>query len=129
MVLRWLKNNYLLQAENALIIAQTLSNYLYQREITHVLLLHMNAFTAEMLDELLTRYEQNGVQFIGLEEALSDEVYDFNPDIAKERAYTFLNQVRLKRGLDNPNTVQKLYDSFPEEVLAKLCQENESNHG
>jgi peptidoglycan/xylan/chitin deacetylase (PgdA/CDA1 family) len=125
--LRWLTDNYLQQAENALVIASLLSNQLYHREIKHVLLLHMNAFTAEMLDDLLTHYEQQGVTFISLGEALSDKAYQFNPDIARVRAYTFLNQVRLAYHLDNPKRVEELYDSFPEDKLNKLCQKIQSS--
>lgn len=119
--LRWLRKNYITQAVNALTIAQNLSMMLYKRDIKHVLLIHMNAFTAEMLDELLTTYERHGVIFIALKDALSDEAYAFNPGIVRERAYTFLNQVRLAKKLDNPTIVQQLYDSFPEEKLELLC--------
>lgn len=120
--LRWLKKNYLIQAENALTIASSLSQMLYKRDIKHILLIHINAFTAEMLDKLLTSYEQHGVKFISLEEALGEKAYIFNPDIAKERSYTFLNQMRLVRKLDNPKAVQELYESFPEEKLLVLCK-------
>lgn len=120
--LNWLKENYLTQAENALTIASSLSQMLYKRDIKHILLIHINAFTAEMLDKLLTSYEQHGVKFISLEDALSDKAYTFNPDIARDRSYTFLNQMRLAKEMDNPKIVQELYDSFPEEKLALLCQ-------
>lgn len=119
--LRWLRKNYITQAENALTIAQNLSMMLYARDIKHVLLIHINAFTAEMLDKLLTTYEKHGVNFISLKDALSDRAYAFNPDIVRDRSYTFLNQIRLARKLDNPEIVQQLYDSFPEEKLELLC--------
>jgi peptidoglycan/xylan/chitin deacetylase (PgdA/CDA1 family) len=119
--LRWLRKNYITQAVNALTIAQSLSMMLYARDIKHVLLIHINAFTAEMLDELLTTYETHGVNFISLKDALSDEAYAFNPDIVRDRAYTFLNQVRLAKKLNNPKIVQQFYDSFPGEKLEFLC--------
>lgn len=121
--LHWLKENYITQAKNALIIAQSLSTMLYDRDIKHLLLIHINAFTAEMLDELLTIYEQHGVKFISLEEALSDGAYDSNPDIIGDRSYTFLNQMRLSKKLSNPEVVQNLYDSFPEDKLSNLCSD------
>lgn len=119
---KWLKQSYLEQANNALIIAHELSQQLFQREIRHVLLLHINAMTAEMLDELLTAYERQHVKFISLPEALIDEAYQLNPDVVKVRAYTFLNQVRLARNLPNPPLVNQLYASLPEEKLAHLCE-------
>lgn len=118
----WLKKNYIDQAINALAISHSLSIMLFNRDIKNILLVHINAFTAEMLDDLLTAYEKQGVKFISLAEALSDEVYAINPNIIRDRAYTFLNQVRLSRGLDNPENVNKLYESFPEDTLNKMCK-------
>lgn len=71
----WLKNNYIEQANNALIISHELSTMLFKRDIKNVLLIHINSFTAEMLDELLNAYEKHNVKFISLSEALSDDVY------------------------------------------------------
>jgi len=99
----------------------SLSMMLFNRDIKNVLLIHINLLTAEMLDELLTSYEKQNTQFISLPEALSDNVYEINPNIVRDRAYTFLNQVRLSRGLENPEIVKKLYASLPEEKLEKLC--------
>jgi hypothetical protein len=75
-----------------------------------------------MIDELLTNYENQNVKFIPLADALSDPVYDINPDVVRERVYTFLNQIRLSRGLKNPDIVEKLYQSLPEDKLNQLCR-------
>jgi len=75
-----------------------------------------------MLDELLTAYEKHGVNFISLDDALSDEIYAADPNIIRDRAYTFLNQVRLSKGFDNPDIVKQLYASLPEEKLNNLCR-------
>ena len=48
----WLKQTYLEQANNALIISHELSKMIFNREIKNVLLIHINSFTTEMLDEL-----------------------------------------------------------------------------
>lgn len=120
--IKWLKDSYIEQANNALIISHELSMMLFERDIKNVLLIHINAMTAEMLDALLTAYEKNGVTFISLADALSDEVYQINPNIVRDRAYTFLNQVRLSRGLENPDVVQQLYASLPEDKLDQLCR-------
>ncbi len=48
---------------------------LHGRRIPHVLLLHSGAFDAAVLDDLLTVYEQRGVEWITLDEALADSVY------------------------------------------------------
>jgi len=118
----WLKKTYLEQAMNALIISHELSMMLFNRDIKNVLLIHINAMTADMLDDLLTAYEKQGVTFISLKEALSDEVYKINPNVVRDRAYTFLNQVRLSRRLENPDIVDKLYKTLPEDKLNSICR-------
>ena len=62
------------------------------------------------------------MKFISLKDALSDEVYQIDPNVVRERAYTFLNQVRLSRQLKNPDIVDKLYASLPEDELNQLCR-------
>ncbi|MBX3710250.1 MAG: hypothetical protein KIT56_09880 [Gammaproteobacteria bacterium] len=88
----------------------------------NVLLIHINSFTVEMLDDLLTNYEKQGIKFISFPEALSDDVYQINPNIVRDRAYTFLNQIRLSKWLKNPDIVENLYDSLPEDELNQLCR-------
>ena len=119
--IKWIKNAYLEQANNALTIAKSLSSMLFGRDIKHVLLIHMNEFSADMLDEMLTEYEKKHVKFIALSAALKDKAYTINPNIIHDRDYTFLNQVRLSRGLKNPDNVKMLYDSLPEDKLNQLC--------
>lgn len=120
--IEWLRKSYIEQANDALIISRELSLMLFNRDIKHVLLIHINAFTTDMLDELLTSYEKQGVKFISLKNALEDDVYKINRDIVRDRAYTFLNQVRLSRKLKNPVIVQKLYETLPEKKLERICQ-------
>ena len=120
--LKWIKDNYIQQSLNALTIAHSLSIMLFENDIKNIFILHINAFTAEMLDRLLTEYERHNVSFISLSEALTDDVYKINSNIVRDRAYTFLNQVRLSRGLKNPDIVTKLYATLPEEKLLNLCR-------
>jgi len=120
--IEWLKKTYLEQANNTLVISHELSKMLFNRDIKNVLLIHINSFTAEMLDELLANYEKQDIKFISIKDALSDPIYQINPNIVRDRAYTFLNQVRLSRGLENPEIVNKLYDTLPEDKLNQLCR-------
>jgi len=55
------------------------SEALFGRNIPHVLLLHANVLNGDYLDELLEMLEDRKYQFISLEEALKDSVYD-SPD-------------------------------------------------
>lgn len=118
----WLKKSFIEQSLNALIIAHELSQRLFHREIKNILLIHIGYFDAVMLDELLTAYEKQGIKFISLQEALTDPIYQINPNIVRDRSYTLLNQIRLARKIENPDNVKKLYASLPEEKLNSLCR-------
>lgn len=73
--LDWLRKMYLQEAMAALGYAQQQAQKWHHRDIKYVLLLHIGAFDASMLDQLLTEYEKHGVKFIPLMEALKDPVY------------------------------------------------------
>ena len=118
----WLKKSYIEQALNALTIAHSLSIMLFNRDIKNILLIHVGQFDALMMDELLTAYENKNVKFISLPNALTDDAYSINPNIVRDRPYTFLNQLRLAKGMKNPDLVNKLYNTLPEEKLYHLCR-------
>lgn len=118
----WLKQSFITQSLNAITVSKTLSHTLFGRDIKHILLLHIGALDALMLDDLLTAYEEHGVKFISLHDALRDEVYQINPNVIRDRTYTFLNQIRISRGLPNPPIVTELYQQIPEDKLDKLCR-------
>lgn len=119
---RWLRTSYVENALYGLEIAERLSAAVAGRPIKHVLLLHFGRIQADVLDELLTKFEERGVRFVGLHEALSDPIYEVDTAIVRPRSYTFLNQLRLKMGLRNPSRVQELYDLLPEERLSSICK-------
>ncbi|HEX5660399.1 MAG TPA: polysaccharide deacetylase family protein [Polyangiales bacterium] len=48
---------------------------LFERPLTHVLLLHANVATARNMDALLTAYERKGAEFVTLGQALADPIY------------------------------------------------------
>ena len=117
----WLRKNYLEQSLYSIDIAHELSILLFKRDIKYVLLLHFNDIQADVLDQLLTQYENRGVKFISLESALSDPVYKIDPKIYRVRSYTLLNRIRLSRNLPNPANVNRLYATLPEEELNAIC--------
>lgn len=119
---QWLRISYIENALYGLEIAERLSDAVADRPIKHVLLLHFGRIQAEVLDELLTKFEERGVRFVSLDEALSDPIYNVDTGIVRRRSYTFLNQLRLKMGLSNPPRVQELYDLLPEERLSSICK-------
>jgi peptidoglycan/xylan/chitin deacetylase (PgdA/CDA1 family) len=73
--------------------ARTVSERLLGRQIKHILLLHVGAFTSLMLDELLGAYRAAGTTLIGLETATQDPAYATNPDLVWSGERTFLQQL------------------------------------
>ena len=101
---------------------EQLSQALFKRPIKHVLLLHIGALDSEMLDELLTAYEKEGVKFIGLSDAVKDPVYAIDPAFAATRGSEITYQVMTSRKLTLSDLGMKKYEDYPEAKLEKLCQ-------
>ena len=118
----YIKKSYLDASISAVPAAQSLSQLLFKRDIKYILLLHIGALDAEMLDQLLTQYEKLGVKFITLQDALNDKAYDINSGVISNTGYTFLNEIRVSRKLPNPEIVKTFYDSIPEQKLATICK-------
>ncbi len=89
----------------------------FGRPIAHVLLLHAGAFTAEMIEPLLTAYEKRGVRWITLEEALADPVYRDVPVPPKTRGDVIVEQAVASLGVDHPP-----WSPHPGALLGALCR-------
>lgn len=77
------------------------------RRIPHVLLLHVGAFDAVMIEALLDAYEEAGVEWVALDEALEDPVYDDLPTAPGQTRGTLIDMMvdmpaafRFRRGPD-----------------------------
>jgi peptidoglycan/xylan/chitin deacetylase (PgdA/CDA1 family) len=80
--------------------------------IPHVLLLHVNVPTALNLDALLRAFEAQGVQFIGLEEAMREPAYSAYYDVPDGE---LLGQASLALGRPHPPKLldlDLLFDRF-----------------
>jgi len=121
--LAWLRETLISEATENLRGAEMLSQKLFSRSIKHITLFHPFEFDSLVLDEILTRWEHAGVRFVSLDEAMSDPAYAINPNIIGP-SWTFLNQVRRSRGLENPPELQKIYDRSTqlEGELARVCR-------
>ena len=76
---KFVKQYYMAAAEAAFTNAVKESQALFHRQIPQVLLLHIGSIEAEMLPSLLAYLQQQGVKFISLSEALSDQAYTDEP--------------------------------------------------
>lgn len=112
-----LKDSYIKSALSALQYNRQLSDQLFEREIQFVLLVHVGAFTASMLDTLLTTYEKAGVEFVSLESATQDDAYRIDPQYFGEWSGAFLDQIRKARNLPKPDV-----DRPDISGLEKMCR-------
>lgn len=89
----------------------------FGRPISHVLLLHVGAFTAEMIEDLLAAYEARGVVWVTLEEALADPVYRDVPLPPRTHGDVIVEQAAVTLGADHPP-----WPRHPGPLLGALCQ-------
>jgi len=77
---------------------------LMRRPIKQILLLHVGAFDALALDDLLSAYEERGVRFIPVRDALEDPVYGINPKVTWRGQENFLAQLLRATGRPGPRS-------------------------
>jgi peptidoglycan-N-acetylglucosamine deacetylase len=115
--IQWLKQSFLESAVRRLDWSRALSNVVLGRQIKQILLLHLGAFDAVMLDELLEAYRKAGVTMIGLKAAMADPAYTLDPDIVWDGELTFLLQLARARHLSIPPD-----PTIPLQKLSALCR-------
>lgn len=114
----WLKESYLRTADEYIALDLELARMVFGRDIKHVLLLHVGAFDAIMLPDLLDHLRKKGFKLITLQEAESDPAYATDPDAALKFGGTLLEQLVESRGMKYPPHAEK-----PMKELAAICQE------
>ncbi len=82
----WLGASYLKRAAESLPRGQQAARALFGRDINHILLLHMGAFTALMLPDVLDLLAASGVTLTTLEDAAADASYATTLDIPSRRS-------------------------------------------
>ena len=73
------KRRLLQAADAALDWSEQSARTLMGRSIKHVVLLHLGAINAVILDDLLGMYERRGVRFIPVAQAMADPIYGIDP--------------------------------------------------
>ena len=94
-----LESAWLEAAQSSLAYEHNLSMQLYGRDIDYILLMHIGAFDARMLPQLLNLYRAKGVQLISLEEAMRDPFYRFDSNPRLPPGPVTLEQAMTARGL------------------------------
>lgn len=111
-----LHDTYLATADLYMGVYRELAHRLYGRDVPYVLLMHAGAFDARMLPELVALFRSRGVQFITLEQAMADPVYQADPRVATPGGNTFNEMVAATRNVPVPDAKE------PEELLNHLCR-------
>lgn len=119
--IQWLKKSYLTNANEILLRADKSTKALFKRPVKHILLLHVGAFDAEVLDELLVNYKKLGAEFITLSEAMSDEIYNLDPAMAAAQGAEFQYQVLNSRKQKLQDIGMSIYTGYPRRKLLKIC--------
>src|SRR5215467_4957434 len=114
----WLRESYLGTASEYMKLGRQLSQQIFDRDIKYVLLMHVGAFDAEMLPQLLAQMKQQGFKFVALKKAESDPAYKTDPDIALNEGDTLLDQIMEARHLELPPHAEK-----PMKELNAACRE------
>jgi peptidoglycan/xylan/chitin deacetylase (PgdA/CDA1 family) len=113
----WLKESYLNTAAEYMALDQKMAQQIFHREIKHVLLMHVGAFDAVMLPQLLERMRKQGFKFVTLAAAEADPAYELDPDAALKDGGTLLDQVFDSQHLEYPQHAEK-----PMKELHDLCK-------
>ena len=111
-----LHDSYLATAGEYITYSRTLSQRLYGRDIPYVLLLHVGAFDAKMLPQLIALFRQRGFQFVTLPQAESDPAYSADPKVAYPGGGLLMELAATTRKVNLPNATE------PEAQLGAMCR-------
>jgi peptidoglycan/xylan/chitin deacetylase (PgdA/CDA1 family) len=111
-----LHDSYLSVADQYYRVFRQLSQMVYGRDVKYVLLMHVGAFDAKMLPEVLALYRSKGVRFISLPSAMSDPAYRDDPDIGEPTGGALLELMMQKKKLAFPA------NSKPYKELDSMCR-------
>ena len=113
----WLRESYLKTAAEYMDLNEKMAQQIFHRQIKHVLLMHVGAFDAEMLPQLLEQMKMQGIKFITLAEAETDPAYQTDPDVGLVDGGTLLDQIFDAQHLQYPPHAEK-----PMKELRELCK-------
>ncbi len=114
--IRTLHDSYLAIADQYIRVFRKLAQNLYGHDVPYVLLMHVGAFDAHMLPELIALYRERGFAFTTLEQAMADPSYQQDPKVPTPGGATFNEMVALQRRVEVPDNEE------PESMLDHLCR-------
>jgi peptidoglycan/xylan/chitin deacetylase (PgdA/CDA1 family) len=111
-----LHDSYLATADQYIDIYRSLSHRLFGHDIPYVLLLHVTAFNAKMLPDLIAQLRERGFSFITLPEALRDPAYTIDPAVGYAGGGAMQETLAFARKLPFPPAVK------PNAWLDRTCK-------
>ena len=115
----WLEGHVVDSADRHLRSANGVSELLFKRRIPHILLIHDGSFDVLTLDAILKQWRKEGVQFVSLDVALADPVYQINPNFAYSDGRNFLEMIADSRHVG----IDALHDSlYTIERINAVCK-------
>jgi peptidoglycan/xylan/chitin deacetylase (PgdA/CDA1 family) len=112
----YLEKSYLATADEFIGVFRTLSQKLYGRDIPYVLLMHIGAFDAKMLPQLIVLFRAKGFEFVTLQAAEKDPAYGFDPNIGYPGGGTLQELTAKVKGVNFPDNTK------PYKQLDALCR-------
>ena len=113
----WLRASFLKRAAESLTRGQQAARALFGRDISHILLLHLGAFTALMLPDVLDLLDAHGVALTTLEDAAADSSYAAALDLPSSRSGPLLDQLMSGRKTPMPKWQEDPFDR-----LTTICR-------
>jgi len=114
--IEYLRKSYLATADQYAAVFRELSHMVYGRDVPYVLLMHIGAFDAKMLPELLAMYRAKGFTFVSLADAEKDAAYTDDPDMPLKYGGALLEQMMAAKKLKFPPNTK------PYKELEALCK-------
>jgi peptidoglycan/xylan/chitin deacetylase (PgdA/CDA1 family) len=102
-----LHNSYLDAADESIRVYRQIAQTLYHRDVPYVLLLHVGAFDARMLPELIALFRMRGFTFVTLQQAMADPIYSFDPKVPSPDGNTFNEMVAQARNINVPGPTDR----------------------
>ena len=113
----WLRSSYMMAASAYIDAARQSARLVFGRDISHVLLLHLGAFSDNILPDVLSLLQQKGFHLVTLEEAEKDPAYQSDPDAGSRNGGTLLEQLTEARSMKYPPVPPKPYKQ-----LENICR-------
>lgn len=103
-------SDYITYMEKKLIYFEKQAYLLFDRNISQILLLHANALNSDYLDQLLEMFKNNNYNFVSMDEALKDPVYQREITVYGNWGISWIDRWALSMGknsdffTDDPRT-------------------------